>query len=157
RGRHPGGGDVAGAMAACAQCHRRSGMGSFEGNRVIPPVAGRFLFQPRAQTAADLDGRHARGPDFAHAAGRDRPRPPYTREMLLRALRDGIDAAGRPLDLLMPRFAIDDDDADVLVDYLTQLSERWSPGVSADTLRFATVIAPGVDPRRRQAMLDVLA
>jgi hypothetical protein len=156
RAHHEGGGDVAGALAACAQCHRRSGMGSFEGNRVIPPVAGRFLFQPRAHRAADLDEHHSRGPDFAHAAGRDRPRPPYTRETLVRALRDGIDAAGRPLDLLMPRFALDDADAEILADYLTQLSDRWSPGVSADEIHLATVIAPGVDPRRRQALLDVL-
>ena len=51
RGRHPGGGEVSGALAACAGCHRRSGMGTFEGNRVIPPVAGPFLFQPRAHSA----------------------------------------------------------------------------------------------------------
>lgn len=157
RGRHPGGGQVAGALAACAQCHRRSGLGTFEGNRIIPPIAGQYLFQPRARTADDLDGRHTRGPDLAHAAGRNRPRPPYTRDTLLRALRDGVDSAGHPLDLLMPRFTFDDADAQLLVDYLAQLSEEPSPGVEPDTLRFATVIAPGVEPRRRQAMLDVLS
>jgi len=139
RGRHPGGSDVAGPLAACAQCHRRSGLGSVEGHRVVPPVTARFLFAPRAATA-----------------GRDHRRPAYTRETLLRALRNGLDAAGRPLDLSMPRFIVGADDADVLVDYLTQLSDRGSPGVGADAFHFATVLTPGVDPRRRQAMLDVL-
>jgi cytochrome c len=157
RGVHPGGGEAIGPFAACVQCHRRSGMGNFEGNRIIPPIAGPLLFQPRARSSAELDGRHTRGPDLAHAAGRNRPRPPYTRATLLRALRDGVDASGHALDLVMPRFALDEDDAQVLVDYLAQLSTRWSPGVGPDTLRFATVVTPGVDPRRRQAMIDVLS
>jgi len=35
---------VEGAAAACETCHRRSGMGSLEGNIVVTPITGRFLF-----------------------------------------------------------------------------------------------------------------
>jgi cytochrome c553 len=34
---------VEGAAAACETCHRRSGMGSLEGNIVVPPITGRIL------------------------------------------------------------------------------------------------------------------
>jgi cytochrome c553 len=147
---------LTGAEAACVQCHRRSGMGTVEGDRIIPPVAGRFLFQPRAGSLAQLDGRHSRGPDLAHALGRNRSRDPYTEETVARAIREGIDPAGLPLDGLMPHYAMSDADVGLLARYLRQLSQTWSPGVTADTLRFGTVVAPGVAPERRKAMLDVL-
>jgi mono/diheme cytochrome c family protein len=151
-----GGGEVAGAAAACVHCHRPSGMGAVEGDRLIPPIIGKYLYRPRAQTATELDGRHTRGPDLAHAFGRNRPRPPYSDKTLERAIRDGIDPAGRHLDPLMPRYRLDDGDAERLIAYLQRLSERWSPGVTDDTLHLATVVAPGVDAKRRAAMLDVL-
>lgn len=151
------GAPVSGARAACAQCHRRSGMGSVEGTRVIPPITGRYLHQPRARTAAELDRRHTRGPDLAHAFGRDRPRDPYTGEALARAIREGKDPAGGALSELMPRYALSEADARLLVDYLDQLSAEPSPGVASDTIHLGTVVAPGVDPPRRSAMFDVLA
>ena len=40
RGEREAGGGVDGANAACATCHRRSGLGSWEGQTVIPPLAG---------------------------------------------------------------------------------------------------------------------
>src|SRR5712671_4224585 len=33
-----------GADAACVNCHRRSGLGSIEGQIAIPPIAGPYLF-----------------------------------------------------------------------------------------------------------------
>jgi len=44
-----------GATAACVNCHRRSGLGMSEGRRTIPPIAGSYLFHPRAGTVDDLD------------------------------------------------------------------------------------------------------
>ena len=150
-------GEVSGADAACVLCHRRSGMGSYEGNRLVPPVAGPYLFQPRATTSAEMtDARHTRGADLAHALGRERPRPPYTEASLLAAIRDGQFAGGGELDPLMPRYPLRSEEASLLVAYLRQLSSHQSPGVSTDTLQLATVIAPGVDPVRRRALLDVL-
>jgi hypothetical protein len=157
RGLRADGAEVAGAQAACVQCHRRSGWGTVEGNRIIPPITGAFLYQLRAHTLAELDARHTRGPDLAHALGRNRTRPPYTDETLRRAIRDGVDSAGRPLDALMPRYVLDATNAQLLADYLQQLSEARPPGVTADTIHFATVVAPGVDPARRAALLDVLS
>jgi hypothetical protein len=156
RAIRPGGGEVSGAAAACVMCHRRSGMGAVEGNRIIPPITGPFLHQTRARALAELDSRHTRGPDLAHALGRNRPRDAYTPGTLARAIREGIDPAGVPLEVLMPRYQLGDDDARLLTDYLAQLSTTVSPGVTPDTLHLGTVIAPGVSPARRQAMIDVL-
>jgi hypothetical protein len=157
RGRHPGGGDVVGAEAACVQCHRASGMGTVEGTRIIPPIAGQFLYQPRAEALAELDAAHTRGPDLAHALGRNRTRPPYSDRTLANAIRNGIDSRGMGLEAWMPRYDLDASETALVVDYLKQLSSRWSPGVTRDTLHFATVVTPGVEPARRQAMLDVLS
>jgi hypothetical protein len=155
RGVRPGG-PVEGELAACVLCHRRSGMGTYEGNRVLPPITGQFLFQPRAAALSQLDGGFSRGPDWANAAGRHRPREPYTDQTLVAALRSGAVPGGLPLDELMPRYALDDADARLLVEYLRGLSSRWSPGVTRDALHLATVVTPGVDPARRAALVDVL-
>jgi hypothetical protein len=156
RGVRPGLGEVSGAQAACVQCHRRSGMGTVEGGQLVPPIAGPFLFQPRAQKLPELDGQHTRGPDLAHALGRSHPRAPYDDRSLQRAICQGTDPTGSSLEALMPRYNLSDSDAQLLVDYLKQLSTRPSPGVTADSIHFATVVTPGVAPQRRKAMLDVL-
>jgi hypothetical protein len=57
---------------------------------------------------------------------------------------------------LMPRYALSDHELQVLAAYLRTLSREWSPGVSGDEIRFATVIAPDVRPERRKAFLDTL-
>ena len=155
-GIHPGGVEVSGANAACVLCHRRSGMGMIEGRRVVLPIAGPFLLQPRAQTAAELNNLFARSIDFAHAYGMNRTLVPYTDNLLARAIRKGINAAGKPLDDLMPRFSLNAANTQLLVKYIERLSDQWSPGVTEDTMRFATVFTPGVDLAKRQAMLEVL-
>jgi hypothetical protein len=150
------GSEVLGPEAACVLCHRRSGMGTIEGSRIVSPITGRFLYETRARAFAELDAGHTRGPDLAHAFGRNRTREPYTDQTLIAALREGVVPGGGRLEELMPRYALSDPDARLLVDYLRQLSEIWSPGVTRDTLHFGTVVAPGVDPARSKAMLDVL-
>ncbi len=156
RGAHPGGVVVSGAFAACVLCHRRSGLGTVEGTRIILPITGRFLYQPRPTAGGPMDLHRARGPDFAHALGRNRLHDPYTDQTLVRAIREGTDSSGVTLDGMMPRYALSDSDAQLLVDYLKQLSKQWSPGVTEDSIRFATVMTPDVDPAKRKAMLDVL-
>lgn len=140
------GAELDGADAACAKCHRRSGLGGGEGQRTIRPIAGRLLFSrpnfPATERATVLSGG-----DLA---------PPYTVETLARALREGVDPAGRTLDALMPRFDMSDADVAQLAAYLQGLSQTKAPGVSGNEIHFATVIAPGVDPQREKAMLDVL-
>ncbi|MGD8939497.1 MAG: ABC transporter substrate-binding protein, partial [Gammaproteobacteria bacterium] len=85
-----------------------------------------------------------------------RQRPAYTNETLARAVRNGIDAAGKPLDPLMPRFQLGDRDLAALTAYLRQLGATLSPGSDTHSLRVATVIAGDVDPVLERAELDVI-
>jgi Cytochrome c len=134
-----------GAAAACVNCHRRSGLGGSEGQSNIRPIAGRLL---SSSSRAGLARRWA-GSVAAE-------RPPYTPASLARALREGVDGAGRPLDGLMPRYVLSDVEIADLHAYLESLSSTAAPGVSAREIHFSTIIAPGVHPERRRAMLDVL-
>jgi hypothetical protein len=86
---------------------------------------------------------------------RDR-RPPYTAATLARALRAGVDASGRAMDGIMPRYALDDGDLDHLAAYLATLSAAPDPGVSDTTLHFATVVDAAADEGQRRAMLEIL-
>lgn len=149
-----GGVAVTSSNATCMSCHRRSGFGSIEGESVVPPIVGPILFNsgdPRSERVkASLAAMAA---DGAEAAAR--LRPAYDDVTLARAIREGVDSAGRPLDPLMPRYALDDGQAADLVAYLKSLSDAPSPGVTDDEIHFATVFAGPVPASRRQAMLDV--
>src|SRR5262245_2084558 len=122
--------------AACVHCHQRSGLGTTEGGSVVPAITGPALAQ-----AATIGQRQ---------------RPAYSDETLVRAIREGVDAAGQPLHPLMPRYVLPDAAASALIAYLKTLSAHWSPGVSEREVHFATVVTADVTPVRRQAMLDVL-
>ena len=140
---------VSGPGAACIACHRRSGMGGVEGDLQIPPITGRFLYAKRTDMAlAIMDPRFGRMMNHAHV--------PYGDESLATAIRAGVNSAGHSMNPAMPRYALGDGDTRALIAYLQQLSGQWSPGANADTVRFATVIAPGVEPARRQLLLDML-
>jgi hypothetical protein len=148
RGRREGDVDVQGATAACATCHRRSGLGSWEGQSVIPPIIGRYLFRPGARNVEDAE--------LPHVLGFVPHRVPYTEATLARAIRDGVDQQGRRLSYLMPRYALDDATMSSLISYLRGLTSRAEPGVGKDTLQFATVVTPDADPAARDGMLAVL-
>jgi hypothetical protein len=140
-----------GTAAACVACHRRSGMGSVEGNTIVPPITGLALHpgaQLRNRVVASMDPRRGRFWNPAHA--------PYDDASLLAAVRDGMHVSGRPMDALMPRYAVGEPEMRALGAYLDALSTSWSPGVSADAVRLATVITPDVDPQRRAAFLQTL-
>jgi len=142
--------ELSGADAACAKCHRRSGLGGSEGSNNIRPIAGRLLFsQPETARPLETGSGTAAGARVAE-------RPAYTEATLARALRDGIDPAGRALNPLMPRYKLSDADIAPLHTYLGALSSEPAPGISDTTIHFATIIAPGVSPDKTRAMLDVL-
>lgn len=147
-GARDGGVRVEGLEAACATCHRRSGLGSWEGQSVIPPIIGRYLFRPGARNVED--------PDLPHVQGYLPRRAAYTDATLARAIRDGRDPEGRRLGFLMPRYALDDATMASLVAYLRTLTSGPEPGVDRDTLHFATVVTPDADPVARRGMLQVL-
>ncbi|NMM09497.1 MAG: cytochrome c [Polaromonas sp.] len=148
RGERDSNGYVEGSAAACVNCHRRSGFGTTEGKFIIPPISGKYLFRPHGDGPEDVDFRY--GPAFIPK------RDPYTDATLARAIRSGIGREGKPLSELMPRFALDDATMADLVAYLKNLSSGPVPGVTEDTLHFATVITPDADAVKRQGMLDVL-
>ena len=139
---------MAGAAAACVNCHRRSGLGMKEGRTSIPPIAGSYLFHPRAGTVDDLDL------PFVEQMRPDRD--PYTDETLARAIRTGVGADGKPLSYLMPHYALDDEQMAELIAYLKSLSPGRVPGVTDSMLHFATIITPDASPVERQGVLDVL-
>lgn len=139
---------VAGKDAACANCHRRSGLGSKEGRIAIPPITGRYLFHPRAQSLEDLD--------LPYVESMRADRDPFTDATLARAIRDGLDSEGKPFSYLMPHFALNDSDMASLIGYLKRLDQRRVPGVTDTVLHFATIITPDADPVKVAGMLDVL-
>lgn len=124
------------AAAACANCHRRSGLGGSEGTARVLPITAAALFSPR--TAAPI-------------------RPAYTDATLIRAITSGIGADGRRLDALMPRFALDRHSAQALTAYVHQLGATTTPGVDDHTLHLATVIADDAPAQTRDAVERVLA
>jgi len=136
---------VTGEQAACVNCHRRSGLGSQEARSSFPPITGQFLFHP--QTG---------GAELPYIPGARLKRQPYTDITLARAIRDGVDADGRPISYLMPRFALDDTDMSALIAHLRSLDRNKAPGVSMSELHFATIITPDADPVKRRGMMDVL-
>jgi Periplasmic binding protein/Cytochrome c len=137
----------AGKDAACAACHRRSGYGMSEGRFVIRPIIGPALTQDQTVPV--------RSPRVKARLGSSQ-RAPYTEASLARAIRNGIDASGKPLDPAMPRYVLNDAETKALVAYLFTLSALPSPGVDEQDIHFATVIQPGVAPARSRAMLDVM-
>lgn len=136
-----------GTQATCASCHGRSGLGTTELGGVVPPLVGSALFQPRTWQASEGFGSEGSG---------TRSRPAYTDQTLAVAIRDGVDPAGRELDVLMPRFELGDPEVSALIAHLKSLFLAPSPGVEAGTIHMATVVADDADPASRQAMLDVL-
>jgi hypothetical protein len=152
RGERAGEPPLRGQTAACVQCHRRSGMGMVEGRIVIPPIGGRFLFQPGKRIAPDS----AAHDDATHLPPTPPDRVAYDEATLARAIREGIGANGRPLDYLMPRFDLDDGSMRELIAYLRSLPQRRVPGVTDSTLHLATIVTPDADPIARDGMLNVL-
>lgn len=136
-----------GQEAACITCHRRSGFGSSEGQIAIRPVTGPALLQAQATPLRSPRVRARLGSSV---------RPPYDEALLARALRSGVDAAGKALGPAMPRYDLGDEEVRALAAYLFTLSAQPSPGVDAQEIHFAAVIQPGVAPDKRRAMLEVM-
>jgi hypothetical protein len=148
RGERDTGTLLVGAAAACVNCHRRSGLGSYEGTSVVPPIIGRYLFRGRQDNIQDMSLPHIPG----YVPNRDA----YSDETLNLAIRSGLAPGGRQLDYLMPRYALDDDSMAILREYLKKLTSDPVPGVSDSHLDFATIVTPDSDPVARDGMLNVL-
>jgi hypothetical protein len=145
---------VQGTAFACAGCHLRGGLGSVEGSVVTPPTNAERLFRPRYRYHPALLGEERKSlPDQIRDELR---RPAYTDASLARVITEGIDPAGRTLNDVMPRYALDSAEAGLLVRYLKGLSSEPPPGVSPTTIKFATIFTDEVGAEDRQDFLDVL-
>jgi hypothetical protein len=147
-GERQGGLNVGGRAAACAACHRRSGLGMTEGQVVVPPITGKFLFEPRTINLRDTSAPQRHAVPWT--------RMPYDDATLARAIRLGIDSSGRQLDALMPRYRLGAATMADLAAYLRQLSSGAARGVAEDTLHFATIVTPDVDPVDKRSVLEVM-
>lgn len=145
-------------LESCASCHRRSGYGASEGGAYVPPITGPFLFERGPERADLFRELYQEAQTKAYwARMRDpRPRPAYTEASLARAVREGIDPAGRQLSALMPRLPLSDEEIGHLAAFLRTLSAAPSPGVDAEEIHFATVFTPDVAPAERRAILAVM-
>ena len=139
---------VSGMSGACVTCHRRSGMGAVEGNIQIPPITGNALFGGGDKVIATMDPRSGKAWNQRHA--------PYTDASLAEAVQRGTNNSGREMSEAMPRYRLGMAEMKALSAYLKQLSGNVSPGVSEETIRFATVVTPDVAPERKQVLIDMM-
>ena len=147
----------------CDSCHLRSGMGSVEGGVYTPPTNGKSLYKPFEEPIPEagktydhsltLDKTRHFPNDIMHTYHRNTF---YTDKSLAEALRDGTDPSGRVMSDVMPRYLLSDGDMAILISYLKSLSAELSPGATATSLHFATIIAEDVKPELVRAMLNPL-
>jgi mono/diheme cytochrome c family protein len=147
-GARLGGVKIAGKQAACIQCHRPSGMGSVEGDFLVPPITGKALYGGGDKVIASMDPRRGRSFNQAHE--------PYTDASLSQAIRLGKHVSGRDMNVIMPRYQLSDAELQSLVAYLRQLSPAWSPGVEDNAIHFATVVTPEVPAARKQVFTSTI-
>ena len=143
-----GGVEAQGAAVACANCHRRSGLGAVEGTDQVSPVAGRFIFTDDPRAVVSMNFRTIKSFNQRH--------PAFTDKEFAAAVSKGQHQSGRELSPIMPRFELNAVELRALQAYLRTLSAGWSPGVDARQLRLATVITPDVSAERRATFLATI-
>jgi hypothetical protein len=119
-----------------------------EGTTGIPPISGRALFGGGEPVVVRMDRRFDRQVSTPH--------PPYSQQEFSAAVREGKHPGGRTMDALMPHYALTEAQLQAVAAYLRTLSSAMPAAVTGDTIHMATVIAPGVDPARRQAFINTL-
>jgi ABC-type branched-subunit amino acid transport system substrate-binding protein len=117
--------EVAATAVPCAGCHGRDGRGRPEGGVAPSDVTWEVLTKPYGLT---------------HPSGRKHPA--YDERSLKRAIAMGLDPAGNPLHVAMPRFRMSHQDMEDLVAYMKQLGTEEDPGVSDAELRIGVVLPP---------------
>ena len=137
-------------MFSCMSCHQRSGMGSYEGRVITMPINSATLYRPLSPLGDLSRSSREKLPQWLRTGDK---RPAYTDETLAVALRAGEDPAGRTFNPIMPRYFLSDNDMEIMIFYLKNLSASISPGVNDTTLNLATVIAEDVSREDREAML----
>ena len=115
--------DVPASAVPCGGCHGRDGRGRPEGGVEPPPVTWSYL---------------TKGYGHEHAFGRRHPA--FTAETLGRSIAEGVDPAGNPLNVAMPRYAMSAADMADLIAYLKRLESDLDPGLGDSVLRVGTLL-----------------
>jgi ABC-type branched-subunit amino acid transport system substrate-binding protein len=139
---------ITGEQAACVNCHRHSGLGSIEGSTIAPAITGEILFSEIKIKAHRYQPLTKQTPSVLD-------RPAYTENSLKNTLKTGIDNNGNPLDLLMPKYVLAENDYMHLHAYLSSLSIN-NAGVSDTTLDLATIIDDRVSTEKVNTLLSTL-
>jgi ABC-type branched-subunit amino acid transport system substrate-binding protein len=130
-----GGAILPGSAVPCANCHGRDGQGRAESGIVPPPIVW---------------SRLAKSYGHVHESGRRHG--PFDEASVARAITQGLDPAGNPLESAMPRFHIHPDDLRNLIAYLKRLESDVDPGISDAAIRVGTVLpedVPAADAMRK--------
>ena len=117
--------EVPAAAVPCSGCHGRDGRGKPEGGVSPSDVTWSRLTRPYGAT---------------HPSGRSHP--PYDERLLKRAIAMGLDPAGTPLHVAMPRFRMSHEDMADLLAYMKKLGLEGETGVSGDEVRIGLVLPP---------------
>jgi len=140
-------------QAACVSCHRPSGLGSFEGEAVVPPIASGLLSRPFDPATTRRYGPPGRPGD----AGAPRMRPAYDAAALHRLLTEGHAPDGRALGALMPRYAaLEPRHSAALLAFLEGLGTQPTPGVDDHVVHFATITSDDVPEAQAQPLVQLL-
>lgn len=111
RAEMPGMHRMSGGGMACADCHGSNGRGGtvrmMMGSYQAPDI--------RYETLTAEQHEHDEG------EGGHEEHPPYTDETIKRAITEGVDPAGEPLEFPMPRWQMSESDLSDLLDYLKTL------------------------------------
>lgn len=115
------GGTLRGSAAACVVCHGSDGRGRREGGFQTADLSPHLLkAQPNGRKAWDKDG-------------------------LAKAITEGVDPAGRPLDPGMPRYRLSEDRAKEIVSYLWERDRDRDPGVRDGHLSIGILLPPSLE------------
>jgi ABC-type branched-subunit amino acid transport system substrate-binding protein len=132
--------EVPASSLPCGSCHGADGRGRPEGGVSPTDLTWEALTRPYGVT---------------HPSGRHHP--PYTEELLARAVTDGLDPAGTALNTAMPRYRMTPADLADLVAYLRRLGADRDPGVADDRLVLGALLPPaGERPAVAAAIREAL-
>ncbi len=147
---------VEGTMFSCESCHMRGGFGSYEGGVQTTPTTGKYLYRPVYKTRQLTQAEKETIPKYFRPLFDAPPtRPAYTDATLAAVLRGGVDPSGRVLNLVMPRYLLNDRDMAILIFYLKALAPN-PPGVTDANVRFATVVTDDVSQEERDQYVKTL-
>jgi hypothetical protein len=124
---------VPATLMPCGSCHGSDGKGRAEGGIVPSDITWGALVRTH-ETDKALERR----------------RKAYGLDSLRRVLREGLDPSGNELGITMPRYQITEGDMSSLLAYLKQLGSTNAPGVTATSIRVATIV-PGKGPLSESA------